>query len=346
MAGRSVGKGFQVVIVGGDGYTRRRMTKAKITKNKTKQPVSLVTGGAGFLGSHLVDLLLSRGHRVIAIDNFVTGRVDNIAHLAGNQNFRFIQQDVTEFIFLDGPVNYVWHFASPASPIDYAELPIQTLKVGSLGTHKALGLAKEKGARFFLASTSEIYGDPLVHPQREDYWGNVNTIGPRGCYDEAKRFAEALTMAYHREHGIETRIVRIFNTYGPRMRLNDGRVVPSFIGSALRNKPLAVFGDGSQTRSFCYCADLIEGIYRLMMSDEVLPVNIGNPREMTVLEFAREIIRLTGSKSKIAFKPLPKDDPKQRKPDIGKARRLLKWEPKVDLESGLQETISYFRGRV
>ncbi len=346
MAGRSVGKGFQVVIVGGDGYTRRRMTKAKITKNKTKQPVSLVTGGAGFLGSHLVDLLLSRGHRVIAIDNFVTGRVDNIAHLAGNQNFRFIQQDVTEFIFLDGPVNYVWHFASPASPIDYAELPIQTLKVGSLGTHKALGLAKEKGARFFLASTSEIYGDPLVHPQREDYWGNVNTIGPRGCYDEAKRFAEALTMAYHREHGIETRIVRIFNTYGPRMRLNDGRVVPSFIGSALRNKPLAVFGDGSQTRSFCYCADLIEGIYRLMMSDEVLPVNIGNPREMTVLEFAREIIRLTGSKSKIVFKPLPKDDPKQRKPDIGKARRLLKWEPKVDLESGLQETISYFRGRV
>ena len=346
MAGRSVGKGFQVVIVGGDGYTRRRMTKAKITKNKTKQPVSVVTGGAGFLGSHLVDLLLSRGHRVIAIDNFVTGTVDNIAHLAGNQNFRFIQQDVTEFIFLDGPVNYVWHFASPASPIDYAELPIQTLKVGSLGTHKALGLAKEKGARFFLASTSEIYGDPLVHPQREDYWGNVNTIGPRGCYDEAKRFAEALTMAYHREHGIETRIVRIFNTYGPRMRLNDGRVVPSFIGSALRNKPLAVFGDGSQTRSFCYCADLIEGIYRLMMSDEVLPVNIGNPREMTVLEFAREIIRLTGSKSKIAFKPLPKDDPKQRKPDIGKARRLLKWEPKVDLESGLQETISYFRGRV
>ena len=346
MAGRSVGKGFQVVIVGGDGYTRRRMTKAKITKNKTKQPVSLVTGGAGFLGSHLVDLLLSRGHRVIAIDNFVTGRADNIAHLAGNQNFRFIQQDVTEFIFLDGPVNYVWHFASPASPIDYAELPIQTLKVGSLGTHKALGLAKEKGARFFLASTSEIYGDPLVHPQREDYWGNVNTIGPRGCYDEAKRFAEALTMAYHREHGIETRIVRIFNTYGPRMRLNDGRVVPSFIGSALRNKPLAVFGDGSQTRSFCYCADLIEGIYRLMMSDEVLPVNIGNPREMTVLEFAREIIRLTGSKSKIVFKPLPKDDPKQRKPDIGKARRLLKWEPKVDLESGLQETISYFRGRV
>ena len=346
MAGRSVGKGFQVVIVGGDGYTRRRMTKTKITKNKTKQPVSVVTGGAGFLGSHLVDLLLSRGHRVIAIDNFVTGTVDNIAHLAGNQNFRFIQQDVTEFIFLDGPVNYVWHFASPASPIDYAELPIQTLKVGSLGTHKALGLAKEKGARFFLASTSEIYGDPLVHPQREDYWGNVNTIGPRGCYDEAKRFAEALTMAYHREHGIETRIVRIFNTYGPRMRLNDGRVVPSFIGSALRNKPLAVFGDGSQTRSFCYCADLIEGIYRLMMSDEVLPVNIGNPREMTVLEFAREIIRLTGSKSKIVFKPLPKDDPKQRKPDIGKARRLLKWEPKVDLESGLQETISYFRGRV
>ncbi len=346
MGARDVGKGFQVVLVEEGGYTARRMAKAKITKNKTKQPVSVVTGGAGFLGSHLVDLLLSRGHRVIAIDNLVTGSTENIAHLAGNQNFRFIQQDVTEFLFLEGAVDYVWHFASPASPIDYAELPIQTLKVGSLGTHKALGLAKEKGARFFLASTSEVYGDPLVHPQREDYWGNVSSIGPRSCYDEAKRFAEALTMAYHREHGMETRIVRIFNTYGPRMRLNDGRVVPSFIGSALRNKPLAVFGDGSQTRSFCYCADLIEGIYRLMMSNEALPVNVGNPREMTVLEFAREIIRLTGSKSKIAFKPLPKDDPKQRRPDIGKARRLLKWEPNVDLASGLQETIGYFRGRV
>ena len=346
MSSLGVGKGFQIVIIGEDGYTAGRMAKTKITKKRTKQPVSVVTGGAGFLGSHLVDLLLLRGHRVIAIDNLVTGRIENIAHLAGNPNFRFIQQDVTEFLFLDGPVNYVWHFASPASPIDYAQLPIQTLKVGSLGTHKALGLAKEKGARFFLASTSEVYGDPLVHPQPEDYWGNVNTIGPRGCYDEAKRFAEALTMAYHREHGIETRIVRIFNTYGPRMRLNDGRVVPSFIGSALRGKPLSVFGDGSQTRSFCYCADLIEGIYRLMMSNEVLPVNIGNPREMTVLEFAREIIRLTDSKSKIAFKPLPKDDPKQRRPDISKARRLLKWEPEVSLVNGLGETIGYFRGRV
>ncbi len=322
------------------------MSRVQNTKRKAAQRVSVVTGGAGFLGSHLTDLLVARGHKVVAIDNFVTGTVDNIAHLAGNQNFRFIQQDVTEFLFLAGPVDYVWHFASPASPIDYAELPIQTLKVSSLGTHKALGLAKEKGARFFLASTSEVYGDPLVHPQREDYWGNVSSIGPRSCYDEAKRFAEALTMAYHREHGMETRIVRIFNTYGPRMRLNDGRVVPSFIGSALRGKPLAVFGDGSQTRAFCYYADLIEGIYRLMMSEEVLPVNIGNPREMTVLEFAREVIHLTGSKSKIAFKPLPKDDPKQRQPDISKARRLLKWEPQVDLGNGLRETIGYFRGRV
>ncbi len=322
------------------------MAKAEIAKRRVKAPVSVVTGGAGFLGSHLTDLLLARGHRVVAIDNFVTGTVENIAHLAGNQNFRFIQQDVTEFLFLEGSVDYVWHFASPSSPVDYAELPIQTLKVGSLGTHKALGLAKEKGARFFLASTSEVYGDPLVHPQREDYWGNVSSIGPRSCYDEAKRFAEALTMAYHREHGMETRIVRIFNTYGSRMRLNDGRVVPSFIGSALRGKPLAVFGDGSQTRAFCHCADLTEGIYRLMMSDEVLPVNIGNPREMTVLEFARVVIQLTGSKSKIAFKSLPKDDPKQRRPDISKARRLLKWEPQVDLANGLRETIGYFRGRV
>jgi dTDP-glucose 4,6-dehydratase len=315
-------------------------------KSKPDRPVSVVTGGAGFLGSHLVDLLLARGHRVVAMDNCVTGSIDNIAHLAGNPDFRFIQQDVTEFLFLPGPVDYVWHFASPASPIDYAELPIQTLKVGSLGTHKALGLAKEKGARFLIASTSEVYGDPLVHPQREDYWGNVNPIGPRGCYDEAKRFAEALTMAYHREHGLRTRIVRIFNTYGPRMRLNDGRVVPAFISSALRGRPLEVFGDGSQTRSFCYCADLLEGIYRLMMSDESAPVNIGNPREMTVLEFAREIIRLTGSRSRIRFKPLPKDDPRQRQPDIGKAQRLLKWRPEVDLASGLRETIRYFRGRV
>jgi dTDP-glucose 4,6-dehydratase len=305
----------------------------------------VVTGGAGFLGSHLVDLLLQRGHKVIALDNLVTGNVDNLAHLAGNHNFRFIHQDVTEFIFLEGPVDYVWHFASPASPIDYLELPIQTLKVGSLGTHKALGLAKHKRARFLLASTSETYGDPLVHPQSEDYWGNVNPIGPRGCYDEAKRFAEAMTMAYHREHGIDTRIVRIFNTYGPRMRLNDGRVVPAFVSQALKGKPLPVFGDGSQTRSFCYCSDLIEGIYRLMMSQTNQPVNIGNPHELTVLEFAREIIRITGSRSRIAFKPLPQDDPRQRRPDIARAQKLLNWEPEVSLSAGLKRTIAYFRGK-
>ena len=275
----------------------------------------------------------------------MTGRVENIDHLAGNSDFRFIQQDVTEFLFLDGKVDYVWHFASPASPIDYALLPIQTLKVGSLGTHKALGLAKEKGARFFLASTSEIYGDPLVHPQNEDYWGNVSTIGPRGCNDEAKRFAEALTMAYHREHKVETRIIRIFNTYGPRMRLKDGRVVPAFVSQALANKPITVFGDGSQTRSFCYCSDLIDGIYRLMMSDYDMPVNIGNPNEMTILQFAQEIIRATGSRSRIVRKPLPKDDPKQRKPDIGRAKSILKWRPKVDLATGLEQTIEYFRRR-
>ena len=298
------------------------------------------------LGSHLTDLLLAKGHKVVGIDNLVTGSVANIEHLAGNQDFRFIQQDVTEFLFLDGPVNYVWHFASPASPVDYALLPIQTLKVGSLGTHKALGLAKEKGARFLLTSTSEVYGDPLVHPQTEDYWGNVNTIGPRGCYDESKRFAEAITMAYHRQHKLETRIVRIFNTYGPRMRLKDGRVVPAFVSQALRNEPITVFGEGKQTRSFCYCSDLIEGIYRLMMSDYPLPVNIGNPREMTMLEFAHEIIRATGAKSKIVFKPLPQDDPKQRKPDITLAWKLLKWEPKVELADGLARTIAYFRQKV
>lgn len=322
------------------------MAAAKKTKSASERPTSVVTGGAGFLGSHLVELLLARGHQVIAIDNLVTGSADNVAHLAGNRQLRFIDQDVTEFLFIDGPVDYVWHFASPASPIDYAQLPIQTLKVGSLGTHKALGLAKHKQARFLLASTSEIYGDPLVHPQSEDYWGNVNPIGPRGCYDEAKRFAEAMTMAYHREHGIETRIVRIFNTYGPRMRLNDGRVVPAFISQALQNRPLAVFGDGSQTRSFCYCSDLIEGIYRLMMSTTHQPVNIGNPHELTVLEFAREIIRLTGSRSKIIFKPLPKDDPKQRRPDITRAKKLLNWEPKVPLAVGLKETLGYIRRKV
>jgi dTDP-glucose 4,6-dehydratase len=313
---------------------------------KNKQPTSVVTGAAGFLGSHLTDLLLARGHKVIGIDNFVTGSVDNIAHLGGKPRFKFIQQDVTEFIFLDEPVQYVWHFASPASPIDYLELPIQTLKVGSLGTHKALGLAKNKKARFLIASTSEIYGDPLVHPQTEDYWGNVNTIGPRGCYDEAKRFAEAMTMAYHREHGVETRIVRIFNTYGPRMRINDGRVVPAFISQAIKNKPVTIFGRGTQTRSFCYVSDLIEGIYRLMMSSHSLPVNIGNPVEMTMRQFAAEIIRATQSRSKIVFKPLPQDDPKQRKPDIGKAKRLLGWAPKISLATGLTETIAYFRKKV
>ena len=313
---------------------------------KSKQPVSVVTGAAGFLGSHLTDLLLSRGHKVIGLDNFVTGSVDNINHLGGNPNFRFVQQDVTEFIFLEGPVDYVWHFASPASPIDYLKIPIQTMKVGSLGTHKALGLAKLKKARFLVASTSEIYGDPIVHPQTEDYWGNVNTIGPRGCYDEAKRFAEALTRAYHREHKVQTRIVRIFNTYGPRMRLNDGRVVPAFVSQALTNKPITVFGKGTQTRSFCYVSDLIEGIYRLMMSSHDLPVNIGNPREMTMLEFAESIIKATKSRSKIIHKPLPQDDPKQRKPDITKAKSILKWEPKVPLEEGMKKTIAYFRSKV
>ena len=322
------------------------MALKKSKRTKTSQPVSVVTGAAGFLGSHLTDLLIARGHRVIGIDNFVTGSVDNISHLGGNPNFKFIQQDVTEFLFLHDDVDYVWHFASPASPIDYLEIPIQTLKVGSLGTHKALGLAHHKKARFLIASTSEIYGDPLVHPQTEEYWGNVNTIGPRGCYDEAKRFAEALTMAYHREHKVETRIVRIFNTYGPRMRLRDGRVVPAFVSQALTNKPITVFGKGNQTRSFCYVSDLIEGIYRLMMSDYHLPVNIGNPREMTMLEFAEQIIRVTGAKSRIVFKPLPQDDPKQRKPDITKAKKLLQWEPQVPLAAGLKKTIAYFRTRV
>jgi len=302
---------------------------------KKTLPTSVVTGAAGFLGSHLTDLLLARGHKVIGIDNFVTGSVDNIAHLGGNPDFKFIQQDVTEFIFLDCPVDYVWHFASPASPIDYLELPIQTLKVGSLGTHKALGLAKNKKARFLIASTSEIYGDP-----------HVNTIGPRGCYDEAKRFAEAMTMAYHREHKVETRIVRIFNTYGPRMRINDGRVVPAFVSQALKNKPVTIFGQGTQTRSFCYVSDLIEGIYRLMMSGTDLPVNIGNPVEMTMLQFAEEIIRATKSKSKIVFKPLPQDDPKQRKPNITRAKEILGWSPKVPLAQGLTDTIAYFRTKV
>jgi len=324
--------------------TSRSLTSA--ARKSARQPVSVVTGAAGFLGSHLADLLIARGHQVVGIDNFVTGAVENISHLAGNQNFKFIQQDVTEFLFLHGRVDFVWHFASPASPIDYLELPIQTLKVGSLGTHKALGLAHEKGARFLMASTSEIYGDPLVHPQREDYWGNVSTIGPRGCYDESKRFAEAMTVAYHRQHAVATRIVRIFNTYGPRMRLRDGRVVPAFMGQALTGKPLTVFGRGQQTRSFCFCSDLIEGIYRLMMSRTTDPVNIGNPQELTILEFAERIIRLTKSKSKIVFKPLPQDDPKQRQPDISRAKKLLGWEPVVPLEEGLKRTVAYFGDRV
>ena len=323
--------------------------RLKSTAVSSDRPVSVVTGGAGFLGSHLSDLLLARGHSVVAIDNLVTGSTDNIAHLAGTPDFKFIKQDVTEFLYLAGKVDYVWHFASPASPIDYLELPIQTLKVGSLGTHKALGLAKAKGARFLITSTSEIYGDPLIHPQPESYWGNVNTIGPRGCYDESKRFAEALVMAYHRQHGIPTRIVRIFNTYGPRMRLNDGRVVPAFISQALAGKPVTLFGDGKQTRSFCYYSDLIEGIYRLMINDGPdahLPTNIGNPHEMTMLEFAEEIIKATGSKSKIVHRPLPQDDPKQRRPDIARAKKLLKWEPQVPLAKGLESTIAYFRTKV
>jgi dTDP-glucose 4,6-dehydratase len=304
---------------------------------------ALITGGAGFLGSHLCELFLARGHEVICMDNFITGSPDNIKHLFGRDGFSFIKQDVTQYIHIDGPLDYVLHFASPASPIDYLEKPIQTLKVGSLGTHKTLGVAKDKGARYLLASTSETYGDPLVHPQREDYWGNVNCVGPRGVYDEAKRFAEAMTMAYHRFHGIETRIVRIFNTYGERMRVNDGRVVPAFISQALRNEPLTVFGDGSQTRSFCYVSDLIEGIYRLLMSDERQPTNIGNPAEMTVLQFAEEIKRLVGSTAPIDFRPLPEDDPKVRRPDITKARTLLNWEPRVPLDEGLARTIAYFR---
>jgi dTDP-glucose 4,6-dehydratase len=331
---------------GGNGKRTRATSSQSGAGRGRGRPTSVVTGGAGFLGSHLVDLLLGHGHRVVAIDNFVTGSVENINHLAGNTNFRFIQQDVTDFLFLGEPVDYVWHFASPASPIDYLELPIQTLKVGSLGTHKALGLAREKRARFLLASTSEIYGDPLEHPQTEEYWGNVNTIGPRGCYDESKRFAEALTMAYHREHGIETRIVRIFNTYGPRMRINDGRVVPSFISQALRHEPITVFGDGTQTRSFCYCSDLIEGIYRLMLSGRSEPVNIGNPHEMTMLEFAEQIIQATRSRSRMVFRPLPQDDPKQRRPDITRAQKWLRWEPRVTLAQGLKSTIAYFKGKV
>jgi dTDP-glucose 4,6-dehydratase len=307
----------------------------------------LVTGGAGFLGSHLCDHLLARGHKVIAMDNLITGNVENIAHLAGRADFEFIKHDVTQYIYVRGPLDAILHFASPASPIDYLTYPIPTLKVGALGTHKALGLALAKKTRFLLASTSEVYGDPLVNPQPEDYWGNVNPIGPRGVYDEAKRFAEALTMAYHRYHSVDTRIARIFNTYGPRMRLNDGRVVPNFIHQALTGKPLTVYGDGSQTRSFCYVADLVRGLYSLLMSDEHQPVNIGNPTEMSVLEFAHTVLDATGSQSEITFvQPTDErivDDPKIRRPDITRARELLDWEPTFDLREGLRHTIAYFK---
>jgi dTDP-glucose 4,6-dehydratase len=302
----------------------------------------VITGAAGFIGSHLADALLDRGYSVIGIDNLLTGDIANIAHLR-NRDFEFIKHDVTNYIYIDGPVHYVLHWASPASPIDYLELPIPTLKVGALGTHKALGLAKAKGATFVIASTSEVYGDPLEHPQKETYWGNVNPIGPRGVYDEAKRFAEAMTAAYHRYHGVDTKIVRIFNTYGPRMRIRDGRAVPAFISQALRNEDVTVFGDGRQTRSFCYVSDLVEGIVRLMLSDTNDPVNIGNPSEMTVEDIARVIIEMTGSTSQIVYKPLPEDDPKVRRPDITRARTLLGWEPKVDLRTGLTSTIEYFR---
>lgn len=303
----------------------------------------LITGGAGFLGSHLCDRFLKEGYCVVAMDNLITGDLKNIEHLFKLPDFEFYHHDVSRFVHVAGPLDYILHFASPASPIDYLKIPIQTLKVGSLGTHNLLGLAKEKKARILVASTSEVYGDPLVHPQTEEYYGNVNPIGPRGVYDEAKRFQEAITMAYHTYHGLETRIVRIFNTYGPRMRLNDGRVLPAMIGQALRGEDLTVFGDGSQTRSFCYVDDLIEGIYRLLMSDYALPVNIGNPDEISILDFAQEIIKLTGTKQKIIFKPLPKDDPKQRQPDITKAKQILGWQPKVSRAEGLKITYDYFK---
>jgi dTDP-glucose 4,6-dehydratase len=310
----------------------------------TKKRV-VITGAAGFIGSHLAETLLDRDYTVIGIDNLLTGDTANISHLH-NRDFSFIKHDVTNYIYIDGPVDFVLHWASPASPIDYLELPIPTLKVGALGTHKALGLAKAKGSRFVIASTSEVYGDPLEHPQKETYWGNVNPVGPRGVYDEAKRFAEAMTMAYHRFHGVDTKIVRIFNTYGPRMRINDGRAVPAFMSQALRNEDVTIFGDGSQTRSFTYITDLVDGIIKLMLSSENDPVNIGNPHEMTIKDIAETIIKMTGSKSKVIYRPLPTDDPKQRRPDITRARTLLQWEPKVELNEGLTKTIEYFRTKV
>lgn len=307
---------------------------------------AVITGGAGFLGSHLADRLLQENCKVVCIDNLITGNLDNIGHLFGNENFSFIKHDITNFIHVMGPVDYILHFASPASPIDYLQLPIQTLKVGSLGTHKALGLAKEKNATFLLASTSEVYGDPLIHPQTESYWGNVNTVGPRGVYDEAKRFAESLTMAYNRYHNVKTRIARIFNTYGPRMRLNDGRALPAFISQALNNEPLTIFGDGSQTRSFCYVDDLVDGLVRLLFSDEVYPVNIGNPAEITIKQFAEEVIELTGTKSSITYMELPEDDPKVRQPDITRATEILGWTPKIDRKTGVLKTIDYFKNQL
>jgi len=306
----------------------------------------VITGGAGFIGSHLCDRFIAEGDEVICLDNLITGNLDNIAHLFGHPKFKFIKYDVTEFLYVPGEVDFILHFASPASPMDYVKYPIQTLKVGALGTHKALGLAKAKGARFLLASTSEVYGDPLVHPQSEDYWGNVNPIGIRGVYDEAKRFAEAMTMAYHRYHGLDTRIARIFNTYGPRMRIDDGRVIPTFMTQALKGEDITVFGDGTQTRSICYIDDLVDGIFKLLMSDYVYPINLGNPDEVTILQLAQEIKELTGSKSKIVFKPLPPDDPKVRRPDITKAREILGWEPKVPRSEGLKRTLEYFKQKL
>jgi dTDP-glucose 4,6-dehydratase len=309
-------------------------------------PRTLITGGAGFLGSHLCERLLAEGHEVICMDNLITGDMDNVAHLFGRDGFRFIRYDVTEYIYVEGGLDYILHFASPASPIDYLKLPIQTLKVGSLGTHKALGLAKAKKARFLIASTSEVYGDPDIHPQVESYWGNVNPIGPRGVYDEAKRFAEAMTMAYHSHHGVDTRIVRIFNTYGERMRINDGRAIPAFMSQAIRGENVTVFGDGSQTRSVCYVSDLVDGIYRLLLSDYTMPVNIGNPDELTMLELAKEVISIIGGGSAIVFEPLPIDDPRVRQPDITLARKLLGWEPKVSRDEGLRRTAEYFRKKL
>ena len=309
-------------------------------------PRTVITGGSGFLGSHLCDLFIEKGHEVICIDSLLTGNTDNITQHAGKDNFTFIHHDVTNYIYIDGPVDNILHFASPASPTDYLKFPIQTLKVGSLGTHKALGLAKAKGARFLIASTSEVYGDPLIHPQKEDYWGNVNPVGHRGCYDEAKRFAEAMTMAYHRHHGVQTRIVRIFNTYGPRMRLDDGRALPNFLHQALHGHDITVYGDGSQTRSFCFVKDTARGIAALLESDENMPVNVGNPVEITIAEFAKEVVELTRSQSKITFQPLPEgygDDPKIRKPDITRAREILGWEPQVERRDGLMKTIQYFK---